>query len=50
VISSDLAAHESFPHDGLLEMYKILKDQGFSDAEVAQMSKANPAKLLASTQ
>jgi hypothetical protein len=47
VISSDLGRADRPAHtDGLLELYKILKDQGFTDAEVAQMSKTNPAKLL----
>jgi hypothetical protein len=47
VISSDLGQPNNPLHpDGLTELYKILKDQGFTDAEVAQMSKTNPAKLL----
>jgi hypothetical protein len=47
VISSDLGQPANPLHtDGLLQLYKLLQDQGFSDAEVAQMSKANPAKLL----
>lgn len=50
VISSDLGQPTNpFHTDGLLELYKILKDQGFSDADVAQMSKTNPAKLLGLT-
>jgi len=47
VLSSDLGQPNNPLHpDGLLEMYRTLKSQGFSDAEVAQMSKTNPAKLL----
>jgi hypothetical protein len=47
VISSDLGQPNNPLHpDGLLELYKTLKTQGFSDAEVAEMSKTNPAKLL----
>lgn len=47
VLSSDLGQpNNPFHPDGLLEMYRTLKTQGFSDAEVAQMSKSNPAKLL----
>jgi len=47
VLSSDLGQpNNPFHPDGLLEMYRTLKNQGFSDAEVAQMSKTNPAKLL----
>ena len=47
VISSDLGQPNNPLHpDGLLELYHTLKAQGFSDAEVARMSKTNPAKLL----
>jgi len=47
VISSDLGQPNNPLHpDGLLELYKTLKAQGFSDAEVAQMSQTNPARLL----
>jgi hypothetical protein len=47
VLSSDLGQpNNPFHPDGLLEMYRTLKTRGFSDAEVAQMSKTNPAKLL----
>ena len=47
VISSDLGQpNNPLYTDGLMELYKTLKDQGFTDAEVAQMSKTNPAKLL----
>ncbi len=47
VISSDLGQPNNPLHpDGLLELYRTLKAQGFSDAEVAQMSRTNPAKLL----
>jgi len=47
VISSDLGQPNNPLHtDGLLALYKTLKEQGFSDAEVARMSKINPAKLL----
>jgi hypothetical protein len=47
VIASDLGQPTNpFHTDGLMELYKILKDHGFSDEEVAQMSRINPAKLL----
>ena len=47
VLSSDLGQPNNPLHpDGLLELYKTLKDQGFSDAEVARMSRTNPARLL----
>jgi hypothetical protein len=50
VISSDLGQPNNPLHpDGLLELYRTLKAQGFSDAEVAQMSKTNPARLLGLT-
>jgi Family of unknown function (DUF6282) len=47
VISSDLgqAANPLHP-DGLLALYRYLQSQGFSIAEIDQMSKINPAKLL----
>jgi len=48
VISSDLGQPNNPLHtDGLQNLYRTLKAQGFSDAEIAQMSKTNPAKLLA---
>jgi hypothetical protein len=47
VLSSDLGQPNNPLHpDGLLEMYRALKNQGFSDAEITRMSSANPAKLL----
>ena len=48
VISSDLgqAANPLHP-DGLLMLYQYLKSQGFSENEIDQMAKVNPAKLLA---
>ncbi len=47
VISSDLGQPANPLHpDGLLELYKTLKTQGFSDTDVARMSKTNPARLL----
>jgi hypothetical protein len=47
VLSSDLGQPANpFPTDGLLELYRGLKDQGFTVAEIDRMSKVNPAKLL----
>ena len=47
VISSDLGQPANPVHtDGLMEMYKGLKDRGFTVAEIDRMSKTNPAKLL----
>lgn len=47
VIASDLGQPNNPLHpDGLLELYRTLKAQGFSDGEVALMSKTNPARLL----
>jgi hypothetical protein len=47
VLSSDLgqAANPLHP-DGLLMLYQYLKGQGFSESEIDQMAKVNPAKLL----
>jgi hypothetical protein len=47
VLSSDLgqAANPLHP-DGLLMLYQYLKNQGFSENEIDQMAKVNPAKLL----
>jgi len=47
VLSSDLgqAANPLHP-DGLLMFYQYLKNQGFSENEIDQMAKVNPAKLL----
>jgi len=47
VLSSDLgqAANPLHP-DGLLMLYQYLKSQGFSENEIDQMAKVNPAKLL----
>ena len=47
VLSSDLgqAANPLHP-DGLLMLYQYLKNQGFSESEIDQMAKVNPAKLL----
>ncbi|HWY49588.1 MAG TPA: DUF6282 family protein [Bryobacteraceae bacterium] len=47
VLSSDLgqAANPLHP-DGLLMLYQYLKSQGFSESEIDQMAKVNPAKLL----
>jgi hypothetical protein len=47
VLSSDLgqAANPLHP-DGLLMLYQYLKEQGFSEQEIDQMAKVNPAKLL----
>jgi hypothetical protein len=47
VLSSDLgqAANPLHP-DGLLMLYQFLKNNGFSENEIDQMAKVNPAKLL----
>jgi len=50
VLSSDLGQPANPLHpDGLLALYKGLVAHGISEAEVDQMSKANPAKLLGLT-
>jgi hypothetical protein len=47
VISSDLGQPANPLHpDGLLALYRGLIAHGISEAEIAQMSKANPTKLL----
>jgi len=47
VISSDLGQPSNPLHpDGLLALYKALMAHGISEAEVVQMSKTNPARLL----
>jgi len=47
VLSSDLGQVGNPLHpDGLLQLYEYLKGQGFSEAEIDQMSKVNPARLL----
>jgi hypothetical protein len=47
VLSSDLGQAASPLHpDGLLMLYQYLKEQGFSESEIDQMAKVNPAKLL----
>jgi hypothetical protein len=47
VLSSDMGQPANPLHpDGLLILYKGLRDQGFSQAEIDQMSKTNPARLL----
>ena len=47
VISSDLGQPANPLHpDGLLALYRGLIAHGISEAEIVQMSKANPAKLL----
>jgi len=47
VISSDLGQPPNPVHtDGLVEIYRGLKGQGFTLAEIDRMSKVNPAKLL----
>lgn len=47
VLSSDLGQVGNPLHpDGLLEMYRYLRGQGFTEAEIDRMSKTNPAKLL----
>ena len=47
VLSSDLGQPSNPLHpDGLLAMYKALVAHGISQAEIVQMSKTNPARLL----
>jgi hypothetical protein len=47
ILSSDMGQPGNPLHpDGLIAFYKGLKDQGFSRAEIDQMSKINPAHLL----
>jgi hypothetical protein len=47
VLSSDLGQPSNPLHpDGLLAMYKALVTHGISQAEIVQMSKTNPARLL----
>lgn len=47
VLSSDLGQLTNpFHTDGLLDLYRSLKAEGFTVAEIDQMSKVNPAKLL----
>lgn len=47
VISSDLGQPSNPLHpDGLLALYKALMAHGISEAEIVQMSKTNPARLL----
>jgi hypothetical protein len=47
VLSSDLGQANTPLHpDGLLAMYRYLMSEGFSEAEINQMAKTNPAKLL----
>ena len=47
VLSSDLGqANNPLHPDGLLQIYRFLMSQGFSEAEIDRMAKVNPAKLL----
>jgi microsomal dipeptidase-like Zn-dependent dipeptidase len=47
VISSDLGQPSNPLHpDGLLALCRALMAHGISEAEIAQMSKTNPARLL----
>ena len=47
VLSSDLGQVGNPLHpDGLLELYRYLRGQGFTESEIDRMSKTNPAKLL----
>ena len=47
IVSSDIGAagHPSHP-DGLEAFFKLLREQGFSEKEIDQMAKTNPARLL----
>ena len=47
ILSSDLGQATTPLHpDGLLAMYQALKSLGTTEAEIDQMSKTNPAKIL----
>jgi len=47
ILSSDLGQAGNPLHpDGLLAFFKALRSQGFSQSEINQMAKSNPAKLL----
>ena len=47
ILSSDLGQAGNPLHpDGLLELYRYLKQQGFSEADIDMMAKTNPAKAL----
>ena len=47
VLSSDLGQVNNPLHpDGLLQLYRFLKSQGFTESEIDRMAKTNPARLL----
>ncbi len=47
VLSSDLGQPANPLHpDGLLAMYRALMAHGVTEAEIVQMSRTNPARLL----
>ncbi|MBI4876877.1 MAG: hypothetical protein HY822_19745 [Acidobacteria bacterium] len=47
VLASDFGQAGNPLHpDGLLEMFRLLREQGFSPAEIERLSKQNPARLL----
>jgi hypothetical protein len=47
IVASDLGQPDNpLPPDGLLAFYRILRQQGFTTAEVERMARRNPAKLL----
>jgi hypothetical protein len=47
ILSTDLGQPNNPLHpDGLLAYFAALKQQGFSDADIARMSKTNPARAL----
>src|SRR5215469_3033997 len=47
ILSSDLGqANNPLHPDGLLTFYRYLMQQGFTEAEIDQMAKVNPAKVL----
>ena len=47
VLSSDLGQVNNPLHpDGLLQLYRFLKSEGFTESEIDRMAKINPAKLL----
>ncbi len=47
IVASDLGqADNPLPPDGLLAFYRVLRQQGFTPAEIERMARRNPAKLL----
>lgn len=47
VLSSDLGQAGNPPHpDGLARFFQLLREKGFTEAEIAAMAKTNPARVL----